>query len=34
MIRTKVEKLEVDRLMGDDINAIADLIRNRQILAD
>lgn len=34
MIRTKVDKLEVDRLMGDDINAIGDLIRNRQILAD
>ena len=34
IIRTKVDKLENDRLMGDDINAIADLIRNREILAD
>ena len=30
LIRTKVEKLEDDRLIGEDILAIADLIRNRK----
>ena len=30
LIRTKVSKLEEDRLIGDDMLAIADLIRERK----
>jgi histidine ammonia-lyase len=34
LIRTKVDKLEEDRLMGDDINAVGDLIRARKFNVD